>query len=117
MPRHLHHRKLPQPPRYQLRHLHPIRPQPSANTAAFPNQGGFFVFQGSDGNDVITDFNVAQDFINVLAWNAGSSLSVSYAYDAVSGLYDATVTDGVNGSISVEDIANNSLVNGVNLFA
>jgi len=76
----------------------------------------FFVFQGSDGNDVITDFNTAQDYINVLAWNAGGSLSISYAYDAVSGLYDATITDGVNGSISVQDIANNSLVSGVNLL-
>lgn len=76
-----------------------------------------FVFQGSDGNDVITDFNAAQDFIDITAWAAGSALSVSYAYDAVSGLYDATVTDGVNGSISVQDIANSSLVLGVNLFA
>lgn len=77
----------------------------------------FFVFQGSDGNDVITDFDAADDFIDVTAWAAGGSLSVSYAYDAVSGLYDATVTDGVNGSISVQDIANNALVSGVNLFA
>lgn len=72
-----------------------------------------FVFQGTDGNDVITDFDVALDFIDVTAWG---TVSVSYAYDAVSGLYDATVTDGVNGSLSVQDIANNSLVSGVNLF-
>ena len=76
----------------------------------------FFVFQGSDGNDVITDFNVLDDAIDVTAWAAGGSLSVSYAYDAVSGLYDATITDGVNGSISVQDIANGSLNSG-NLFA
>ncbi|UNK40327.1 hypothetical protein MNR02_17565 (plasmid) [Shinella sp. H4-D48] len=75
-----------------------------------------FVFSGTDGNDVITDFNAAQDIIDISAWAAGSALSVTYAYDTVSGLYDATITDGVNGSISVQDIANNSLVSGLNLF-
>jgi Ca2+-binding RTX toxin-like protein len=80
--------------------------------------GGYdtFIFGGTDGNDVITDFNAAEDIIDISAWAAGSALSVTYAYDAVSGLYDATITDGVNGSISVQDIANNSLVSGVNLF-
>ncbi len=80
--------------------------------------GGYdtFIFGGTDGNDVITDFNAAEDIIDISAWAAGSALSVTYAYDAASGLYDATITDGVNGSISVQDIANNSLVNGVNLF-
>ena len=77
--------------------------------------GGYdtFKFQGSDGNDTITDFNVLEDTIDVTAWG---TVSVSYAYDAVSGLYDATITDGVNGSISVQDIANNSLVSGINLL-
>lgn len=74
----------------------------------------FFIFQGTDGNDVITDFDTALDLIDVTAWG---TISVSYAYDAGSGLYDATITDGVNGSISVQDIANNSLVSGVNLLA
>ncbi|WLS11500.1 hypothetical protein Q9314_22095 (plasmid) [Shinella sumterensis] len=80
--------------------------------------GGYdtFIFGGTDGNDVITDFNAAEDIIDISAWAAGSALSVTYAYDAASGLYDATITDGVNGSISVQDIANNSLVSGVNLF-
>ncbi|WP_440981693.1 hypothetical protein [Shinella sumterensis] len=80
--------------------------------------GGYdtFIFGGTDGNDVITDFNAAEDIIDISAWGAGSALSVTYAYDAASGLYDATITDGVNGSISVQDIANNSLVSGVNLF-
>ena len=72
-----------------------------------------FVFQGTDGNDVITDFNDLEDVIDVTAWG---TVSVSYAYDAVSGLYDATITDGVNGSISVQDIANGALVSGVNLL-
>lgn len=65
-----------------------------------------FIFEGTDGNDVITDFDVLEDLIDVTAWN---TVSVSYAYDAASGLYDATITDGVNGSISVQDIANGSL--------
>lgn len=81
----------------------------------FTGNAGYdtFVFQGTDGNDVVTDFDVLEDLIDVTAWG---TVSVSYAYDAVSGLYDATITDGVNGSISVQDIANNSLVSGVNLL-
>lgn len=71
-----------------------------------------FVFDGTDGSDTIVDFDVADDLIDIDAWGAASfgALSVSWAYDVNTSLYDATITYNGNGnSISVQDIALNSL--------
>lgn len=81
----------------------------------FSGNAGFdtFVFQGTDGSDAILDFNVDEDVIDISAWG---DATITYQYDANSGLYDATITNGVNGTITVQDIAQDSLVYDVNLL-
>lgn len=71
-----------------------------------------FVFTGTDGSDIIEGFDVAHDFINISSWGAPTlgDLSISWAYDSGTSLYDATITYNGNGnSISVQDIALSSL--------
>jgi hypothetical protein len=89
----------------------------TAGNEGFLGFGGVdtFFFTASSGNDVINAFNIGDDVIDISGWTGGS-LAINYVYDAISGLYDATIADGVNGSILVQDIADNSLTIGGNVL-
>lgn len=63
-----------------------------------------FVFDGTDGADTITDFNVADDYIDVTDWASSSYADLSVTY----GGGNAVIAYGAN-SITLLNVAENSL--------
>lgn len=70
-----------------------------------------FVFDGTDGADTITDFDVDEDYLDVVAWASSSFEDLSVTYSGG----NAVVSYGAN-SITLLNVAENSLSD-VNVLA